>query len=87
MSDKISWLLLEYDKSHEKGGLVSSGVFSEAFCEWLVGRKEKSKRLEVLANNPCLYCEIYKTPGNNCQLCFNYHFFRGRRLFVPFNNE
>jgi hypothetical protein len=36
MSNKISWLLLEYDKTHNKSGLVVSGVFSEDFVEWII---------------------------------------------------
>jgi len=34
MNNKISWLLLEYDKTHDKSGLVTSGAFSEEFVEW-----------------------------------------------------
>lgn len=32
----LDFLMLEYDKTHEKKALVSSGVFSEKFVEWLI---------------------------------------------------
>ena len=42
MSDKVSWLLLEYDKTHEKSGLVVSGAFSKDFVEWAIDRATNS---------------------------------------------
>lgn len=36
MSDKVSWLLLQYDKTHEKSGLIVSGAFSAEFIEWII---------------------------------------------------
>lgn len=42
MSDKIGWLLLEYNKTHDSG-LVASGAFSEQFVEWVIAKKESAK--------------------------------------------
>jgi len=41
-NDKVSWLLLEYDKTHEKSGLVVSGAFSADFVEWAIDRAANS---------------------------------------------
>jgi hypothetical protein len=52
MSDKISWLLLEYDKTHNQSGLVVSGTFSGQFVEWVIDHTIKEFNTLV----PCPAC-------------------------------
>jgi hypothetical protein len=49
MSDKVTWLSIEYDKTHEDRSLVVSGAFSEKFVEWVLNRsKPKISSFEIM---------------------------------------
>ena len=78
MSDKVTWLLIEYDKTHEKRGLVVSGAFSEDFVEWAINRVSKNMEAKITA----LVVTYSKFPSITCNEAFSRLITELRQLLV-----